>query len=150
MSRGIRVPGYDTARVSRETATDFTGVESMTQQQFAEEVDINTIMRRFGLTHVLPANLEAGVYGDFSGITDFESAVATVDRARSGFMALPAEIRDKFSNDPGRLIAYAQLLSDEQLDAEFAPRAPGVPAVAVGGSGAPAPGPAAPVVVPPL
>lgn len=145
MSRGIRVPGYDTAQVSRDTATQFVGVVSMAQEQFADEVDVNTIVRRFGLTQSLPANLEAGVYGDFSGITDFESAVEMVDRARQGFMGLPAELRDRFKNDPARLIAFAQSLADDEVEEEFGAlmEPPAAAVVAAPAAVAAAPGPEA-------
>lgn len=115
----------------RREAVD-TGRETYTQQQFANEVDINTIVRRFGLTREMPSGRIGGVFGDFTGIFDYESAVAAVERAGAGFMALPPDIREKFGNDPGRLIEFVELASDEEvagLTPPVAPVAPVEPAV---------------------
>lgn len=112
-----------------------TGDETLTQQHLREEVDINTIVRRFGITGVMPSGVPGGVYGDFTGVEDYESAVAAVERAEAGFLTLPAEVRERFGNNPGMLIQYANGVPIEQLDAELrgmqapvAPVAPVVPA----------------------
>lgn len=89
-----------------------TGRESIVQQHFADEQDINTIMRRFGVTGQMPQFLPEGMYGDFTGIEDYESAVARIERADNAFMALPAEVRERFGNDPGALMRAAAV-SDE-------------------------------------
>lgn len=90
-----------------------TGSDTLVQQQFGNEVDINTIIKRFGLGNT-PIYHE-GVYGDFTGITDFASAREAVRRAEENFMRLPAPARDRFGNDPGRFFEYANSVSEEQL-----------------------------------
>lgn len=113
-------PGYDAGCLSDMTAREAgPGDVSLVQQQFGEEVDINTIVRRFGLTQEMPSGIAGGVYGDFSGITDYESAVEAIDRARSGFMKLPAEVRDRFGNDPARLIRLAHELPEAEFVRAF-------------------------------
>ena len=69
---------YDTEEVSLSTGTDTsidpdTGeeLESLTQQSFKDECDINEIVRRFGLTGQLPENFRAPVSGDFTGIKEW-------------------------------------------------------------------------------
>lgn len=119
--KGASLHSYDHKVVSDLASTPGGGV-SMTQQHFTEEVDINTIVRRFGLTGVFPGNVTAGVYGDFTGISDYESAVETIERTRERFMLLPAELREKFSNDPGKLVEFAATNSLEDLEALSAPR----------------------------
>lgn len=82
---------------------------SMTQQHHKEETDINTIVRRFGVTGQLPqAGFKTPLEGDFTEITDFASAVRTVENARDAFAKLPAAQRDRFRNDPGEMIAFIQ------------------------------------------
>lgn len=90
-----------------------TGKQTIVQQHLRDEVDINTIVRRFGVQGVLerPGSVGA-VYGDFTGITDFESAVEKVTRARESFMKLPALVRERFNNDPGQMVRKAQELSE--------------------------------------
>lgn len=111
---------YDSGEVSAKLATD-TGPETLVQQHFADEVDVNTIVRRFGLTRELPIGVAGGVYGDFSGISDYESALEQIERARAGFMALPAPVRERFNNNPGELIKYAQSVSLEEFERSMAP-----------------------------
>jgi len=110
-----------------------TGRETIVQQQFMDEVDINTIVRRFGLTREMPSGVEGGVYGDFTGISDYESALAAVERAQEGFMTLSPEVREKFANDPGEYLAHVAGMSDEELELASG-RAPVVAPVIEAGS----------------
>jgi len=109
-----------------------TGPETLVQQQFVHECDVNTIVRRFGIGS-LPARA-GGVYGDFTGIVDYESAFAAIESANARFMELPAEARQKFGNDPARFLEYAGRVSAEELQDYCGlrppdPTAPVVPAV---------------------
>lgn len=100
---------YDPDMVSFET-----GLECLepgrTQQHQAEEADINTIVRRFGVTGKLPENVRAPTYADFDEIVDFQSAQNAIIQARDSFMRMPAGIRARFDNDPG---AFVDFCSDE-------------------------------------
>lgn len=98
---------YDADQVSLETGID-TGTESVVQQQFAEEVDINTIVRRFGLTGELPNGLAMPMSGDFSGVGDFHEAMNLLKQAESEFMKLPGDVRERFGHDPARVIAFLE------------------------------------------
>lgn len=108
------------ARAVSDLTGVFTGSETKVQQHFAVEVDINTIMRRFGVTKEMPLGSASGVYGDFSGVTDYDSAVERVAGARRAFMALPAAVRERFENDPGVLIRRAEELPEDEFGALFA------------------------------
>lgn len=131
----VSLRGYDARAVSLSTSVD-TGRESAVQQQYADEVDINTIVRRFGISRQMPSGAAGGVYGDFTGVVDFESAVRAVRRAQDGFMALPPDVRARFSNDPGEYLDHVDSLADDELGPEVggpvpappvAPVAPGAP-----------------------
>ena len=75
----LRAPGnYDPDVVSNETGLACDPDEGVTQQSFKEECDINVIVERFGLTGQLPENLRMPVSGDFTGITDFQTAMQVV------------------------------------------------------------------------
>lgn len=110
--------GYDAKAVSVATSVD-TGDRSKVQQHFAEEVDVNTIMRRHGITAALPLGPATGVYGDFTDIHDYESAVERVKGAEKRFAELPAEVRERFKNDPGLLIRRATEMEPEAFGALF-------------------------------
>lgn len=80
---------------------------SMTKQEFAEECDINTIMRRYETTgRIDHVNSRMPEYGDFASVPDYQSAVNTVLEAESMFAELPARMRDRFGNNPQRLLEF--------------------------------------------
>lgn len=117
----VGLHGYDAVEVSDATGLD-TGSETIVQQHYGEEVDINTIVRRFGVTGALPLGPEGpAIYGDFTGITDYESARDTIERANTAFMNLPADVRLKFDNDPAKLIAMSQSMSEEAFSEFVSP-----------------------------
>lgn len=95
-----------------DKASDDTGLQcldkSLTQQQFGDEVDINTIVKRFNLTGQLPTSFNMPTYGDFTGISDYHSALNIVREADEQFLSLPAHIRARFDNDPGKLIEFLE------------------------------------------
>jgi phage internal scaffolding protein len=79
-----------------------------TQQQFRDECDINRILERFNVTGVLPVGSVQPTYGDFSGVFDYQSAANAVIVANQSFAALPAKIRNRFSNDPSLFLEFVQ------------------------------------------
>jgi len=102
---------YDVDLVSEETGLVCDPEGGMTQQQFKEEADINTLVQRFGLTGELPENVRVPQYGDFTGISDYQEAMNAVRKADEAFMELPAELRERFAHDPQRLL---QFVADEK------------------------------------
>jgi phage internal scaffolding protein len=83
---------------------------SRTQQHFRDECDINRILERFNVTGQLPIGSVQPQYGDFSGITDYQSALNAVMAAQDSFLELPAKVRARFDNDPALFVEFA---SDE-------------------------------------
>jgi len=97
---------YDADNVSLETGLAIDEAESVVQQQFAEECDINTIVKRFGITGDLPNGVAMPLSGDFSGVTDFQTAMQLIRQAQESFYELPAEVRARFGNNPAEVIAF--------------------------------------------
>lgn len=96
----LRSPyNYDMDAATLESALECKD-ESRAIQSAAEECDINTIVRRFGLTGELPGNIQMPQSGDFAGVGDFHSAMNVVRAAQDEFMRVPAEIRARFNHDP--------------------------------------------------
>lgn len=89
---------------------------SMTQQQFAQDCDVNYIMEKFlktgTITHL---RREPGHYLDLTTLPDYQESLQTVINAQNAFMELDADIRLKFDNDPGKFIEY---LADETKEEE--------------------------------
>nr|QJB20563.1 MAG: internal scaffolding protein [Microvirus sp.] len=79
---------------------------SLAQQNFKDETDINTIVKRFNITGELPNNVAVPQYGDFLDVTDYHSALNLVIKAEDSFMAMPAEVRSRFNNDPGAFLDF--------------------------------------------
>lgn len=82
------------------------GGVSLTDAQFADECDINSILRRFGATGQLPHTSRSVVSGDFSDIHDYQACLERVNRAKSEFLALPADLRGRFGNDPSAYVDF--------------------------------------------
>lgn len=97
---------------------------SLVQPQFAYEADINNLVQTVtdrdgiqhsvwtGLSSSLPSSQQQPQYGDFTQFTtekliEAKNIVAT---ASAQFEALPSNIRDRFENNPSKLIAF---LNDE-------------------------------------
>lgn len=99
---------YDADAVSAATGLEFDPDEGMTHQSFKDECDINTIVARFGLTGELPGDFRMPVSGDFTGVTDFHTAMNMVRDAQDNFMRMPAELRKRFGNDPQVLMEFLE------------------------------------------
>lgn len=81
--------------------------ESLTVQSDAIDADINTIVRRFGITGELPTELPFVTNVDLSEAPDtYMGAIAILDQARDQFMKMPADVRSRFQNDPGLFMDF--------------------------------------------
>jgi len=112
----LRTPyNYDKDAASNESGLHCEDA-SLAQQHFKEECDINTILEKFNITGVLPRPISPR-YGDFTGISDYHTAMNRVIAAQDEFEALPAQIRARFGNDPAQLIEFLEN-SDNRPEAE--------------------------------
>jgi phage internal scaffolding protein len=87
---------------------------SLAQQHMKDECDINVIIERFGVTGELPNAPVSPQYGDFSGVTDYHSALNQINATMDDFMALPAKLRVRFDHDPVKLMEFLQ--NDQNRD----------------------------------
>ena len=100
---------FKTAYGSRERVSFETVGDSLTKQAFKSECDINNIMRKWRNTGVIThIRNSAGQYGDFSSVSDYQSALNAVMDAQDSFMALPSQLRSRFENDPAKLLSFLQ------------------------------------------
>jgi len=82
---------------------------SLTQQQFKDECDINNIMKKYSSTREFQhLTSKVGQYADFTKLTSYQDMLHSVLAAQDAFASLPAEIRKRFRNDPGELLAFIQ------------------------------------------
>ena len=63
---------------------------------------------------------------DFEETFDFQSSMNVIRAAEEAFNAMPAEVRDRFQNDPGRFLEFANDASnyDEALKMGLAIKRP--------------------------
>lgn len=76
---------------------------SMTQQHFKDETMIDNIIQKYAETGFLtdPFSPKRPIqFGDFSNVTDFQTAQNAVARTTEYFESLPSHIRASFNNSP--------------------------------------------------
>lgn len=84
---------------------------SLTKQAFAEEADINNIVRKYNATGILPAGERQLQYGDFSSGLDYAESLEAIQEAREDFQSIPSHIRNRFDNDPQKFLDF---INDEE------------------------------------
>lgn len=111
----------DTDRELRELTDVFCLDESKTVQSFAQDCDINVLVKRFGITDgaVPPVALDPRFFGDFSDALDFRESWDAVRVAEERFGQLPAELRERFGNDPLRLWDFVNNPQNEEKAIEL-------------------------------
>lgn len=84
---------------------------SLTRQEFAEECDINALMKRYE-GHVVggPGNLspKEPIYADWTDLPqDLMGYLGFMQEAEAQFMRLPAVVRKEFDNSAMEFVAFA-------------------------------------------
>lgn len=90
----------------------FKGVVSLTKQAPAGMMTPAQIMRRFSAAGIDPMNeYYKKQFGDASKASDLFSATLLVQEASTAFQSLPSAVRERFKNDPVKLLDF---LGDEK------------------------------------
>lgn len=81
---------------------------SNVQQHFKDDCDINKLIKRFTNGGQIPQR-DPSLYsfGDFTAI-DYQSALDVVMLADEQFGTLPAEVRERFGNNPAKLLGFLE------------------------------------------
>lgn len=79
---------------------------SLAQQSFKDDADINVMLEKFKVTGVMPQGVVLPTYGDFTGVSDYRTAVAAINKAHNAFMDMPANVRARFDNDPQKFMEF--------------------------------------------
>lgn len=120
---------------------DCSVTPSLTKQAFKDECDINNILKKYKntglLTHVQAARSR---YADFTAVSDYQSALNAVLEAQDAFQDLPANIRERFNNDPMSFVSFIDNPANDeqaiQLGLKVRTKAVQTPAAPAGGQGA--------------
>lgn len=122
----VRAPyNYDADEASQTTGL-VCPEPTLTQQHQEEEANINTIVRRFGVTGQLPNLPVPPTYADFEDVFDFHSAQNLIRQAQESFNALPAEVRHRFNHDPAAFLEFVDTPGNEAELARLGLRKPTV------------------------
>lgn len=92
-------------RLAPRVINTVTG-KSRTEKAHKNRVNINSIIRKAQRTGLIPTSSNPGFYGDFTGVSDYQSCVNALINAEDRFMALPSSVRKEFDNDPSKLIDF--------------------------------------------
>lgn len=98
---------YDVDEASKESSLECLD-ESLAIQSAEEESNINTIVRRFGVSGELPNGLAMPQSGDFTNIPDFHTAMTMIRKTQEEFLRVPAEVRARFGNDPQAFMNFLE------------------------------------------
>lgn len=114
--------------IQNDYDTDIHSMESglscpeptLTQQNTAEQTDINYIVQQFTQTGVMPQPIKLPTYGDFTSVvTDYQSALELVQEATDAFNSLPSAARAHFDNNPAYFLNYMENAPDPHLLAKL-------------------------------
>jgi len=102
---------------------------SLTKQSpFTKQSDIRYIIEKATKTGVLEVNSKTPKYGDFSGVTpdNYLDSLNKVTETKNRFMYLPAKTRERFQNDPAKLLSFLADASnnEEAMDLGLRPETP--------------------------
>lgn len=77
--------------------------ESLTQQSFAKDADLNVIAKRFGINEIPVGPLDPALFRDTSNDPDLRTILEHRHAAREAFAALPAKLQKRFHYNPAEL-----------------------------------------------
>lgn len=106
--------GIDCQQVVDPETGELVATPSMAKQSFAEECDINVIVKRFGLSGNLPVGVRMPTFGDFEDVPTYHEAMNAIRAADEAFLSMPAEVRARFGNDPGAFVEFCSLDSNRE------------------------------------
>ncbi|WNK12676.1 MAG: internal scaffolding protein [Microvirus sp.] len=111
----VRFPqaGHDFYKSNGEDPVLLTVGPSLTRQEFLEESDINSLMKRYetygtSVNGLRPDAERQVFYADFTEMpNNLLDYLSMVKQAETAFMTLPAGVRREFDNDPVGFVDFA-------------------------------------------
>ncbi|AXL14484.1 internal scaffolding protein [Microviridae sp.] len=92
--------------IRRRTTIDCSD-STLVEQSHAPMCDVNLILKRYETSGVMSHVAgRSPRYGDFSSAEDYLTSCNKVIQANESFLALPAQIRKRFDNDPAKLLEF--------------------------------------------
>jgi len=107
---------YSLVDLPPQVNTDYSGEASLTQQSFADDADINFIVRRYVESGFIADVNQAIARYDMLNTWVGDPYVDCVDKivaARENFENLPSDLRARFNNNPQDMIAFLSASENE-------------------------------------
>lgn len=113
----------------RRGTQSFAGVESLTVQSDKPMTSIRQLLKMGKLPLSREDLKQESFYGDFADGSDFQTHMDRIVSAQQQFDSLPAEIRDRFDNDPAELLDFVsdENNRDEAIELGLVPKPVDVP-----------------------
>ena len=125
----------DGDKVSNETGL-LCSDKSLAKQSEAQSCDVNVIVQRWLKSGgVMDLSQRVGQFLDVADVPDYHTSLNFVRNAEAMFLALPVSVRERFDNDPGRFLDFAQ--NPDNLPEMVAMGLGKAPVEPVGSSGSP-------------
>lgn len=102
----LRTSSMESMQGLARSSAFFVEGPSRAIQSSKEESDINTIVKRFGLTGQVPSNIQTPLNVDFDSVFDYQSAMNLIIEADKAFAAMPADVRKRFGNDAADFVDF--------------------------------------------
>ncbi len=80
--------------------------KTRTRQSEAKATNINTIMKQYDRTGLLPVDGGEALFADVSDVPDYRTSLNLITRADEMFMQLPADVRARFDNEPAIFLDF--------------------------------------------
>ncbi len=98
--------------------------KTRTRQSEAKATNINTIMKQYDRTGMLPVVGRDGLFMDVSDVPDYRTSLDLITRADDMFMQLPADLRARFDNEPAIFLDWTSdpANRDEMVELGLLPR----------------------------
>lgn len=106
MSLRFKLSGLPDDMAARFTDVDCSNDVSPVVQADAKELDINRIVARLQRGQAVPSLGGQPFYGDVSELGGLQEALIKVREADELFMSYPAELRERFENDPVKMVDF--------------------------------------------
>jgi phage internal scaffolding protein len=110
----VRTPyNFDRDLLSLETGLECPE-PTKTLQSCKDDCDLNLIVDRMIKTGEQLPMASIQDYGDFTGAEDYHTLMNKLIDAQDAFSMLDAPIRERFNNDPGRLIDFLNVETNRE------------------------------------
>lgn len=101
---------------AREPSKGFTcKTPSRTLQSETYATTIDYYLKKYAASGVLgdPSKINRAMYGDFTGLGDFQAMQEKINNVKNYFNTLPSDIRDKFGNNVNEFVSFVNNPANE-------------------------------------